>query len=63
MLLGSESPDRLRDSTIFVSKSISGCRLVMLEGQGHAAMMDAPDLFAGKIVEIAGSGAASAAPG
>jgi pimeloyl-ACP methyl ester carboxylesterase len=53
MLLGSESPARLRDSSIFVSKAIPGARLVMLEGQGHSAMMDAPDFFAGKIVELA----------
>jgi hypothetical protein len=29
----------------------------MLEGQGHAAMMEAPDFFAGKIVELAQSAA------
>jgi pimeloyl-ACP methyl ester carboxylesterase len=55
MLLGTETPARMKDSSIFVSKGIPGCRLVMLEGQGHSAMMDAPDLFAGQIVEIAGS--------
>jgi pimeloyl-ACP methyl ester carboxylesterase len=53
MLLGSESPARLRESSTFVSKAIPGARLVMLEGQGHSAMMDAPDFFAGKIVELA----------
>jgi pimeloyl-ACP methyl ester carboxylesterase len=53
MLLGSESPARLRESSIFVSQAIPGSRLVMLEGQGHAAMMDAPDFFAGKVVELA----------
>jgi pimeloyl-ACP methyl ester carboxylesterase len=54
MLLGSESPARLKESSIFVSTKIPGSRLVMLEGQGHAAMMEAPDFFAGKIVELAG---------
>ena len=29
----------------------------MLQGQGHAAMMEAPDFFADKIVEIANSAA------
>jgi pimeloyl-ACP methyl ester carboxylesterase len=53
MLLGSETPGRLRESSIFVSQTIPGARLVMLEGQGHAAMMDAPDFFADKIVELA----------
>ncbi len=55
MLLGSETPARLRDSSVFVSRGIPDGRLVMLEGQGHTAMMDAPDLFIGKIVEIAAS--------
>ena len=53
MLLGSESPARLRESSIFVSGNLPGSRLVMLEGQGHSAMMEAPDFFAGKIVELA----------
>lgn len=63
MLLGTETQGRMRDSSIFVSKAIPGGRLVMLEGQGHAAMMEAPDFFAGKIVEIASQSAASAALG
>jgi pimeloyl-ACP methyl ester carboxylesterase len=54
MLLGTETPGRLRDSSIFVSQTIPGARLVMLEGQGHTAMMDAPDFFADKIAELAG---------
>jgi pimeloyl-ACP methyl ester carboxylesterase len=53
MLLGSETPDRLKGSSIFVSGAIPGSRLVMLEGQGHTAMMEAPDYFAGEMVEIA----------
>jgi pimeloyl-ACP methyl ester carboxylesterase len=57
MLLGSESPKNLRESSTFVSGAIPGSRLVMLEGQGHAAMMEAPDFFAGEIVEIAASAA------
>jgi pimeloyl-ACP methyl ester carboxylesterase len=54
MLLGTESPASLKQSSTFVSGAIPGTRLVMLEGQGHTAMMDAPDLFAGEIIEIAG---------
>jgi pimeloyl-ACP methyl ester carboxylesterase len=57
MLLGSETQGRMRDNSIFVSKTIPESRLMMLEGQGHAAMMEAPDFFAGKIVEIAQSAA------
>ncbi len=56
MLLGSETTTpELRDGSIFVSKAIPGCRLVMVEGQGHAAMLDAPDFFADKILDVFGS--------
>jgi hypothetical protein len=40
---------------MFVSSAIPGGRLVWLKGQGQTAMMDAPDFFADKIVEIAQS--------
>lgn len=63
MLVGSETQNRLRDSSTFVSSAIPGSRLVMLEGQGHTAMMDAPDFFADKIVEIASQTDVSAALG
>jgi pimeloyl-ACP methyl ester carboxylesterase len=53
MLLGSETPGRMRENSIFVSQAIPGAQLVMLEGQGHAAMMDAPNFFAEKIAELA----------
>lgn len=53
MLLGTETPGRMRDNSIFVSQTVPGARLVMLEGQGHTAMMDAPDFFVDKIVELA----------
>jgi pimeloyl-ACP methyl ester carboxylesterase len=53
VLLGTETPGGMRENSIFVSKTIPGARLVMLEGQGHTAMMDAPDFFADKIVELA----------
>jgi pimeloyl-ACP methyl ester carboxylesterase len=53
LLLGSETVGLLRDSAFFVRDAIPGCRLVILEGQGHGAMLDAPDYFAGKVLEIA----------
>lgn len=53
VLLGTETPGGMRENSIFVSKTIPGARLAMLEGQGHAAMMDAPDFFADKVVELA----------
>jgi pimeloyl-ACP methyl ester carboxylesterase len=55
MLLGSETVGLLRDAAYFVRDAIPGCRLVVLEGQGHGAMLDAPDFFASKILEIAGT--------
>lgn len=54
LLLGSETQGLLRDAAYFVRDSIPGCRLVILEGQGHGAMLDAPDWFAEKIIELAG---------
>jgi pimeloyl-ACP methyl ester carboxylesterase len=53
MLLGSETAGLLRDTAFFLRDAIPGCRLVILEGQGHGAMLDAPEFFADKILEIA----------
>jgi pimeloyl-ACP methyl ester carboxylesterase len=53
VLLGSETAGFLRDAAFFLRDAIPDCRLVMLEGQGHGAMLDAPDFFANKILEIA----------
>jgi pimeloyl-ACP methyl ester carboxylesterase len=51
--LGSEtaSPE-LREGSLFVSSSIPGCRLKMLQGQGHNAMLDAPQPFADAVIEV-----------
>jgi pimeloyl-ACP methyl ester carboxylesterase len=54
MFLGTESSVHLKQGTKFVSRAIPGCRVVMMEGQGHGAMLDAPDLFVAKVLEIAG---------
>jgi pimeloyl-ACP methyl ester carboxylesterase len=53
VLLGSMTTGLLRDAAFFVREAIPGCRMVILEGQGHGAMLDAPDFFADKILEIA----------
>jgi pimeloyl-ACP methyl ester carboxylesterase len=55
VVLGTETQGRLRDSALFLRDAVPGCRMVMLEGQGHCAMLDAPDFFASKVLEIAGS--------
>ena len=53
MLLGGESPGEVRDGTLFICRSISGCNVVILEDQGHSAMLSAPELFAAKVIELA----------
>jgi len=53
MLLGSVTVGLLHDAAYFVRDAIPGCRMVILEGQGHGAMLDAPEYFANKILEIA----------
>jgi pimeloyl-ACP methyl ester carboxylesterase len=53
MLLGSESPSDVRDGTAFVCRSIPGCVTVILEGQGHSAMLSAPGFFAAKVLQVA----------
>ena len=53
MLLGGESPEEVRQSATFICRSIPSCRLVILEGQGHSAMLSAPELFSAKVVELA----------
>jgi pimeloyl-ACP methyl ester carboxylesterase len=53
MLLGTESVSVVTENTNFISRIIPGCRVVMLEGQAHAAMLDAPKLFVSKVLEIA----------
>jgi pimeloyl-ACP methyl ester carboxylesterase len=53
MMLGTGSSPLLKEATAYVSQSIPGCRVVMLEGQGHGAMLDAPELFIAKLIEIA----------
>ncbi len=58
MLLGSNTEGLLRDAAYFVHDAIPGCRMVILEGQGHGAMLDAPEFFANKILEIAQRSAA-----
>jgi pimeloyl-ACP methyl ester carboxylesterase len=53
MLLGGESPDEVRDGAMFICRSIPGCRLVILEEQGHSAMLSAPEFFAARVIELA----------
>lgn len=51
VLAGSETPGRLREGVNVLAQTIPDCRLVILDGQGHTAMMQAPELFVEKVVE------------
>jgi pimeloyl-ACP methyl ester carboxylesterase len=53
VLLGSETTGMLREDAFFLRDAIPGCRMVVLEGQGHSAMLDAPEFFVNKLLEIA----------
>jgi pimeloyl-ACP methyl ester carboxylesterase len=53
LLLGTETQGFLRDAAFYLRDAMPDWRLLMLEGQGHGAMLDAPDFFADKILEIA----------
>lgn len=52
VLLGSETAGMLRDAALYVCDAIPGCRMIVLEGQGHGAMLDAPDFFAARVIEL-----------
>jgi len=45
LLLGSETKGAMRDGVMLLSRTIPDSKLVAIEGQGHSAMMQAPDLF------------------
>ena len=51
VLLGGTSTGILRDAAYFLHDAIPGCRLLMLEGQGHGASLEAPDYFVDKVLE------------
>jgi pimeloyl-ACP methyl ester carboxylesterase len=53
VLLGSVTVGIMHDAAFFLRDTIPGCRLDILDGQGHGAMLDAPQFFASKILEIA----------
>lgn len=53
VLLGSETQGLLRDAAYLVRDNVPDSQLVILEGQGHSAMLDAPDWFAQRIIELA----------
>jgi len=56
MLVGSESPQALRGVTEHLHRLLPDSRLVVLPGQGHAAMDTAPDLLVGEVVAFLAGG-------
>jgi pimeloyl-ACP methyl ester carboxylesterase len=45
MLVGTESPPELLESTRMLAAALPDVRVRELAGQGHVAMLTAPDLF------------------
>jgi pimeloyl-ACP methyl ester carboxylesterase len=52
LLLGSDSPPPEAESTARVAAALSGARVVTLEGQGHVAMLTAPELFRAEVLDF-----------
>jgi pimeloyl-ACP methyl ester carboxylesterase len=53
LLVGSESPPWLRRGTEAVLEVLPCARMVVLPGQGHSAMITAPELFARAVIDFA----------
>ncbi len=58
LLLGGESPERLRTATESVHAALPNSRLEVLEGQRHLAMYTAPQLFAEVVLRFVFEGGA-----
>ncbi|MGY1684622.1 alpha/beta fold hydrolase [Geodermatophilus sp. SYSU D00867] len=56
LLLGSDSPPPEAESTATVAAALPGARIVSLAGQGHVAMLTAPDLFASAVLAFVSGG-------
>ncbi len=54
LLLGSESPEWAHLATQALAAALPDARVVLLEGQGHAATVTAPDLLASEIAGFLG---------
>ncbi len=50
LLTGSESPPDYAASTALLASALPGARIVTLHGQGHVAMLTAPDLFTREVL-------------
>ena len=52
LLLGSESPPFLRVQTVAVAAALPDARIVTLGGEGHEAMLRAPELFVREVTRF-----------
>lgn len=52
LLLGEESPGWAREGTERIREALPDARVAILPGQGHAAIMTAPELVAGEVVRF-----------
>lgn len=50
LLDGTESPDMCRRSTALVAAAVPGAQVEVLRGQGHVAMVSAPELFVAAVL-------------
>lgn len=53
LLIGSESPAWFRQGAEAVLAALPNARMVVLAGQGHSAMITAPELFAQAVIDFA----------
>lgn len=54
LLLGSESPEWAEKGTEVVQSVLPDSRLALLEGEGHIAIMTAPELVADEVARFLG---------
>lgn len=52
LLLGGESPPFYREQAVMLAVALSDARIVTLAGQGHEAMLTAPELFAREVTRF-----------
>jgi pimeloyl-ACP methyl ester carboxylesterase len=52
LLLGSETTGPMKEGVMLLSRILPDCRLVVIEGQGHSAMLHAPGLFVDTLLGV-----------
>ena len=51
LLLGSETKGAMREGVMLLSRTMPDSWLIVIEGQGHSAMLQAPDLFVDTLLD------------